>query len=563
MESKESKPPLWVTSALPYVNNVPHLGNIIGAVLSGDVYTRFKKLEDKYRVIYLCGTDEFGTATEVKAKQDGVSCQELCDKYHKLHKEIYDWFNIDFTVWGRTTQKDQTELTHEIFLELYKNGYIMHKVLTQFWCDTCKLFLADRYINCICHHADCNGTASGDQCDKCDKLIDVEKLEKYWCSTCKQVPEKKESKHLFLKLQDFTDKLKEYVNKTTMTSNAYKVSNSWFSTGLHEMCITRDLQWGTKFPKTDIPELQDYLDKVFYVWFDAPIGYLSILKHEDPTNFKEFVSGNSEIVQFFGKDNIRFHCITYPATLFGTNLQYKTATQLCSTEYLLYEGKKFSKRNNIGIFGDKVADISKALGINEDYWRYYLIKIRPETGDSSFSKKEFVDLIRGELCYKIGNLINRTLSLINNYFPNTKLVFESNNMDNQSMLDELDNTKNKYIDNMNAFKFRDALTCVLSLTDVGNLILEKYTPWKLIKENKEKTKFVLTKSLYVSYVMIKLFEPIMPKTSQTLQHNIIMKTNHNILIRPTENLDFEVNMKDYKMPFVQIDLEQLEKLDNM
>ena len=213
------KKKIFITSALPYVNNVPHLGNIIGCVLSGDIYARYKRQNSDNDVIYLCGTDEYGSTTTIKAKQEGLSCREICDKYHKLHKEIYDWFNIEFDIWGRTTTDEQTEITHEIFLNLYKNGHIEEREIVQKYCDKCQIFLADRYIKGICYHNEClklNNIANGDQCDFCQKIIDINLLIKPFCYLCGTTPINKKSNHLFLKLSGLTNEITNYLNQNTM-----------------------------------------------------------------------------------------------------------------------------------------------------------------------------------------------------------------------------------------------------------------------------------------------------------------------------------------------------------
>ena len=260
-----------ITSALPYVNNVPHLGNLT-QVLSADVFARFCRSRG-YETLYICGTDEYGTASETRAMQEGVSPRELCDKYHEIHKAIYKWFNISFDYFGRTSTEKQTEIVQHIFNKVDEHGYISEREMTQLYCPTCGRFLADRFVNGECPN--CHSTdARGDQCDNCGKLLDPTELINPKCSVCGSTPIVKTTKHLFINLPKALPLLKEWMDKASKegfwANNAIQITNSWIRDGLQERCITRDLKWGIPVPKPG------YEDKVFYVWFDAPIGYISI-----------------------------------------------------------------------------------------------------------------------------------------------------------------------------------------------------------------------------------------------------------------------------------------------
>ncbi|MES1917542.1 MAG: hypothetical protein MHM6MM_009255 [Cercozoa sp. M6MM] len=257
-----------VTSALPYVNNVPHLGNLIGCVLSADVFARFARLRG-HNVLYVCGTDEYGTATETKAREEGVTPREICDKYHAIHKQVYDWFNIDFDVFGRTTTEQQTRIAQQIFLRAHKEGFVQEKEIEQLWCETDSMPLADRLVNGTC--PDCGyEDARGDQCDGCGHLINATELLKPRCSMCGNAPVVRQSKHLFLDLSTLQGELEDWVAETAesgkWTKNSVAITEHWLKGGLEPRCITRDLKWGTPVP------LPGYENKVFYVWFDAPIG---------------------------------------------------------------------------------------------------------------------------------------------------------------------------------------------------------------------------------------------------------------------------------------------------
>ena len=255
--------PVLVTSALPYVNNIPHLGNIVGSTLSADVYTRFLRLQGK-KVFYLCGSDEYGTTTEVKAKAEKLSCREICDRYHQIHRDVYDWFNIQFDVYGRTSTSTQTSTTHEIFFDLLRNRHIESRTIDQMYCNSCEMFLADRYLQGYCYFDSCRDLkkiANGDQCDGCGNLMDCFKFSDYWCLVCHQKPEIRQTKHLYLKLADFKADLIKYFLESDirLTSNARAITQAFLNQELESRCITRDLRWGTPVPSNQ--EFKQYLDE--------------------------------------------------------------------------------------------------------------------------------------------------------------------------------------------------------------------------------------------------------------------------------------------------------------
>lgn len=548
-----------VTSALPYVNNVPHLGNLIGSTLSADVYSRFLKMRGK-KVLYLCGTDCYGTTTEVKAKKENMTCKEICEKYHKIHKEIYDWFNIQFDIFGTTTTETQTEITHEIFLNLYRNGHIEAKTINQHFCETCNLFLADRYLKGECYV--CKSIANGDQCETCNTLLDPLLFKKAWCNICGSQPFIKQTKHLYLKLQNFEDQLKKHLiedRNVVLTDNAFGITKGFLNNGLESRCITRDLFWGTPVPTPDeFPELKEFKDKVFYVWFDAPIGYLSILKHGiehdkcgNGDDWLTWMSGN--IVEFMAKDNVPFHTVIFPATLLGSQTEtFKVPllTHLSSTEYLSYEdGQKFSKSNSTGLFGDDVIKLSEKHDITADYWRFYLINIRPETKDASFTWDGFTALIKGVLSNNIGNYINRCMSLSYKFFgketPESELMFSlNNNRYFDQFNSQLIQLEKEYDKSFHNFKLRDAQNIACSLSDIGNVHLQRETPWNVCKVDIQHGYEIMAIANYIAYKLIMLLEPFMPQKSNELAKNFYVGTDGSSVY---------VNNKCYTLPFKAIE----------
>ena len=375
---KEGRRNILITSALPYVNNVPHLGNIIGCVLSADCYARYARLAG-HNVVYICGTDEYGTATETKARQEGVTPRQICDKYHALHKKVYEWFDIDFDEFGRTTTDQQTEIAQDIFNNLHKQGKTFEKIVDQQYCPKCETFLADRLVKGTCPYCK-HPDAQGDQCDACGKLINAIELIEPYCAQCKAVPEVRQSQHIFIDLPQIQPELEEWVagaaTKGNWAANAVTFTNSLLTQGLIGRCITRDLKWGTPVP------LEAYKEKVFYVWFDAPIGYISITAcYTDEWQKWWQNQEDVELYQFMGKDNITFHTVIFPSTLIGSGQPWTKLHHISTTEYLNYERDettgapmKFSKRLGAGVFGDD----AMSTGIPSEVWRYYLLSNRPE-----------------------------------------------------------------------------------------------------------------------------------------------------------------------------------------
>ncbi len=404
-----------VTAALPYVNNIPHLGNLI-QVLSADVFARFCRSRG-YETLYICGTDEYGTATETKALEEGISPRELCDRYHAVHEEIYEWFDIAFDHFGRTSTPQQTEIVQSLFLDLDRNGYIKEHTTEQLFCPDCARFLADRYVRGTCPHCGYE-EARGDQCENCGKLLEPEELKDPRCSTCGGTPHLKQTKHLYIDLpaiQDsYTPWLAEASEKGKWAKNAVQMTQAWIRDGLHERAITRDLKWGIPVPK------EGFEDKVFYVWFDAPVGYISITKSLDDALGENGFGweswwldpSNVELFQFIGKDNIPFHTVIFPSTLIGSGRSWTKLFHMSSTEYLNYESGKFSKSKGVGVFGSD----AKESGIPADAWRFYIFYNRPEKSDTQFTWKDFQEKMNSELIGNLGNLVNRTLTFVSRYY---------------------------------------------------------------------------------------------------------------------------------------------------
>ena len=493
-----------ITSALPYVNNIPHLGNLT-QVLSADVFARFCRSKG-YETLYICGTDEYGTASETRALQEGVTPRELCDHYHAIHRDIYKWFNISFDYFGRTSTPKQTEIVQHIFNEVDKNGYISEKESEQLYCPECKRFLADRYVTGTCPHCGDTG-ARGDQCDKCGTLLDPTELIDPKCSVCGHTPILKKTKHLYINLPKALPLLQKWMDKASVegfwAKNAIQITNSWIRDGLQERCITRDLKWGIPVPK------EGFEDKVFYVWFDAPIGYISITANATE-NWEYWWRDpeNTELFQFIGKDNIPFHTVIFPSSLLATGEKWTMLHHMSSTEYLNYEGGKFSKSRGIGIFGNDVQE----TGIPADVWRFYMFYNRPEKQDFTFTWKDFQEKINKELIGNLSNLVNRTLTFVKRFYDGN---LGEGALDEELKAQIIEKEK-EITDSLERADERDALRAIFALSDIGNKAFQASEPWKLRNEDPEKAKAILRTLVYLIRDLGVMVTPYMPSTGDKI-----------------------------------------------
>ncbi|KAL6976566.1 methionine--tRNA ligase [Sarracenia purpurea var. burkii] len=499
---------ILITSALPYVNNVPHLGNIIGCVLSADVFARYCRLRG-YNAIYICGTDEYGTATETKALEENCTPQEICDKYHAIHKDVYKWFNISFDIFGRTSTPQQTEVCQAIFKKLVENNWLSENTMQQLYCDTCKRFLADRLVEGTCPTQGCNyDSARGDQCENCGKLLNPTELLDPRCKVCQNAPRIRDTNHLFLELPLLKDKLEEYINHMSVagswSQNAIQATHAWLKEGLKARCITRDLKWGVPVPH------DKFKDKVFYVWFDAPIGYVSITSCLT-TKWEKWWKNpeNVELYQFMGKDNVPFHTVMFPSTLLGTGENWTMMKTISVTEYLNYESGKFSKSKGIGVFGNDAKDT----------------KIPVEVSDTLFTWADLQAKLNSELLNNLGNFINRVLSFI----AKDPALEDSKGVGYHSIIPEAPGAEShpltktfgekvgeyveQYLEAMEKVKLKLGLKIAMSISGEGNAYLQESKFWKLYKEDYPSCSVVMKTSVGLVYLLACLLEPFMPSFS--------------------------------------------------
>ncbi|RLG14564.1 MAG: methionine--tRNA ligase [Candidatus Nanohalarchaeota archaeon] len=544
-----------VTSALPYINNIPHLGNFI-PLLRSDIYTRILKLQGE-NVLYICATDESGTRTEIEAEKKQMTEEKYCKIMHKKIKDILIWFNIGVDYFGRTSSKSNHELTKEIFLDLHKQGYICEKEITLLYCPNCKRYLPDSYVEGICPFCKKPG-AKGDQCDNCSKFINPEELIDPKCKLCGQTPVIKKDKHLFLDLPKFSGKLKKYIEGNRNFRGIEKnLPLAWIKDGLEPRCISRNLSWGVKIP------LEGYENKVFYVWFDAPIGYIAATKDycdKNNLDYKDYWQNkNSEIIHFMGKDNVPFHTIIWPAELMSSK-KWNLPSRIYSNEFLNYEKGKFSKSNNRGVFCDDVMKLS----YNSDTWRFYLASVLPEGKDSDFEWQEFMEKINNELIANYANFTYRITSIAKRFGqiePIDKGKLSKKEKDISNKIKE--NISNYLNENIKG-NIKESLRNALNVSSLGNQYFQENKPWELIKDEskKEEANHVLWFSFLILLNASVLLYPFMPAKTKEIIEQIDSSFNMSNCLKEKIPLELEKNilLREAKPLFKKIEEKEIEEL---
>ena len=501
---------ILITSALPYVNGVPHLGHLVGCLLPSDVYARYMRMMG-HEVLYVCGTDEHGTPSEVGAAKEGMDVADYCLKYHNRHKEAYDAFNLSFDYFGRTSSEQNREITYHIFEQLDKNGLIEEESIKQIFSIDDNRFLPDRYVTGTCPHCGYD-KARGDQCENCTKVLDPTELINPRSTISGSTNlEVRETKHLFLNLPKLEKQLAEWVKSKEpfWPDVAYSIAQKWLKEGLRPRCITRDLKWGFPVPK------KGFEDKVFYVWFDAPIGYLGITKQwadEKPgeRNWKDWWLDAKDVyyVQFMGKDNVPFHSISFPATLLGTGENWTKVDYLKGMSYLTFEGGKFSKSEQRGVFAEDAVKEFPA-----DYWRYWLISNAPEASDSSFTFDLFAGVVNKDLNGVLGNFVSRvmkmTASKIGAEVPAGGEMTEVE----EKLIADLQEKADNYCKYMEGLEFKKAMNELRAIWGDGNNYISVTEPWTVIKTDPARAAAILRVCLNLIRIYALLSAPVMPETS--------------------------------------------------
>lgn len=521
-----------VTSALPYINGTKHLGNLIGSLLPADAYTRFLRQQGE-EVLFICGTDEHGTPAEIAAQQAQMTTQSYCDMMYEKQKEIFHEFNISFDYFGRSSSHSNHLLTQEIFNALDKNGYIKEKVIEQIYSLDDNRFLPDRYVSGECPHCHYQH-ARGDQCEHCGKLLNPNELiNPYSTLTGSTNVEIRSSHHIFLDLSALQNKVADWVSTCSWSPLVEGIATKWLKEGLKERCISRDLEWGVKIPK------RGYENKVFYVWFDAPIAYISMTKDwaestpgSDKEQWKSWWMADhdktTEYVQFMAKDNVPFHAIFFPAMLLGASLNYKLVDTIKGFNWLTYEKGKFSTSQGRGVFSDQALALFPA-----DYWRYYLFSAIPESTDSDFTFEHFASIVNKDLADVLGNFVNRTFALLKKYFdfkiPETS---ENNMVDDLKLQEDCRTLVNTYEQDLRNLKFRSAMNALRSLMTLGNEYITRQEPWKIVKLDSKRSGVILYNCLETIALIAVVAHSIIPEISKRLFKSL------NIDLLP-ENIAFK------------------------
>lgn len=505
-----------VTAALPYANGPIHLGHLAGAYLPADIYVRFLRLKQR-DVVFVCGSDEHGVPITILADKRGVSPKDIVDEFHTRNARAFGDFGIKFDNYSRTSLEAHKELSQKFFRSLYDKGFLVEKTTKQFYSHSTQRFLPDRYVEGTCPHCGYEG-ARGDQCDKCGKWIEQTTLINPRSKIDGDVPVIRETKHLFLKLGDFQEKIDTWLkSKTTWKSNVLNFCKGWFNEGLRDRSVTRDLSWGVPVP------VEGFEGKVLYVWFDAPIGYISATKEwaeqiGEPDRWKDYwQQKDTRLIHFIGKDNIVFHAIVWPAILMGEG-EYVLPAEIPANEFLNIEGEKLSTSKNYAIW---LEDYLK--NFPPDVLRYVLAVNAPESKDSDFSWKDFQARNNGELADILGNFINRSLTFLKKNFQSA--VPEQSELDDldREMLQKITETRNLVAENLENFEVRKALANYINLARFANKYFNDQEPWVSAKQDKAKCGTTLNICIQVCQALAVLGQPFMPFFSKKLWKILLLE----------------------------------------
>lgn len=498
-----------VTCAWPYVNYMPHLGTLV-QVLSADIVARYYRLKGD-EVVMVSGSDEHGTPSEVEALKAGISPKQLTDKNHAKVVELFKKWGFSFDNYTRTENPTHKEFVQNHLMCIYNNGYIFTQETEMLYCENCKRFLPDRFVEGKCPY--CGYTpARGDQCDACGRLLEPTHLLEPYCTICKGKPIIKKTKHWYFDLSKFSEKLQDYVsNNQQFPANARNFSLNWIKEGLKPRAVTRDVKWGIPAPFPGAEE------KTIYVWVEAVLGYVSATieyfkNHGEPEKWKEYwFDKEAKTLYFIGKDNIPFHTIILPALLIASGEDYSLPWNVSATEFLQFKGERASKSRRIGIWIDEAIELFPA-----DYWRYFLTATRPETKDSNFSWEIFIERINADLNDTFGNFIHRTLKFMNTQFNDEIPLPETLTEDDEQILKTLKEKVETIAEDIEDSKLQSAVNNVMTISRTGNQYLNEKEPWNLIKKDKSKA----ANTIYVAAQTVKTLAvvsaPFIPFTAEEL-----------------------------------------------
>ncbi|MEV6425111.1 methionine--tRNA ligase [Streptomyces sp. NPDC051662] len=509
-----------ITSALPYINGIKHLGNMVGSMLPADVYARYLRRRG-HEVLFICATDEHGTPAELAAKEAGVPVDAFCAEQHDAQKAIYDGFELAFDYFGRSSSAQNREITQHFARRLMENGFIEERAIRQVFSIADDRFLPDRYIVGTCPHCGYD-KARGDQCENCTRVLDpTDLINPRSAISGSSELEVRETKHLFLLQSKLAGEVENWIDASSAEwpQLASSIARKWLSEGLHDRAITRDLDWGVPVPADTWPELAAE-GKVFYVWFDAPIEYIGATKEwsdQDPANrdWKSWWYEADDAVrytEFMAKDNVPFHTVMFPATQLGTREPWKKVDYVKAFNWLTYYGGKFSTSQKRGVFTDAALELLPA-----DYWRYFLIANAPESDDTSFSWEHFTTTVNKDLADTLGNFVNRVLSFSRKRFGDAVPAGKPAGEAEARLGEEIAGLLAEYEGHMETLQFRKAAAALRALWSAGNSYLEEKAPWLEIKSDEEGAALSLRTAMNLIHLYAVVSEPFIPASSRAMR----------------------------------------------
>ena len=550
-----------ITAALPYANGPVHIGHLAGVYIPADVYARFQRNTGQ-EVAFICGSDEHGIPITIRAKKEGITPQDVVDKYHEIIKKSFADLGIQFDEYSRTTSKKHYEVSQEFFLNLYNKGKFEEEISEQFFDEQAGEFLADRYIVGTCPKCS-NENAYGDQCEKCGSTLSPTELINPKSMLSGNTPVLKETKNWYLPLNEYENFLNEWIIKGHQDDwkpNVYGQVKSWLNDGLKPRAMTRDLNWGVPVP---LPNAEG---KVLYVWFDAPIGYISFTQEwaeKNGKNWKDFWQNEeTDLIHFIGKDNIVFHCIIFPSMM-KAHGDYIMPKNVPAFEFLNLENDKISTSRNWAVWAHEYVE---DFPDQQDALRYALLSSAPETKDNNFTWKDFQTKNNSELVGIFGNFINRVTVLTQKYYNG--IVPQPNEFEqvDKDLYHEMQQIPEKIGKNLDEFRFRDALTEMMNLARLGNKYLADEEPWKVIKDNPERVKTQMFCALQVAGALAYLCEPFLPFTSQKMKSglNLGNKNWYEVLNTPPIPTGHQINEMPLLFSKIEDDVieDQIKKLEN-
>ena len=538
-----------VTTALPYANGPVHIGHLAGVYVPADIYVRYLRMMNE-DVLFIGGSDEHGVPITIKARNEGVTPQDIVDRYHTIIKQSFQDLGISFDIYSRTSSQTHKETASAFFKDLYEKGKFVEKVSQQYYDEATNTFLADRYITGTCPHCG-NEKAYGDQCEACGTSLSATDLINPKSTLSGQEPQLKETKHWYLPLEEYETFMREWIldSHKEWKTNVYGQCKSWIDQGLQARAVTRDLDWGVKVP------IEGADGKVLYVWFDAPIGYISNTKELYPQNWEKWwKEKDTKLVHFIGKDNIVFHCIIFPAMLKAEG-SYILPENVPANEFLNLEGDKISTSRNWAVW---LHEYLKDFPGKQDVLKYVLCANAPETKDNDFTWKDFQTRNNSELVAIFGNFVNRTIVLTHKYFEGkVPQRCTLNELDIQT-IEQIKQYPEKIGRSIEQYRFREALNELMNLARLGNKYLTENEPWKTIKTDAERTATVLNISLQICANLAILSEPFLPFTAEKLRGILNQDKAFWYQAGNSELLEEGKQINPAQLLFEQIDDKQIE-----